>query len=101
MFLWQGLVTCAACKYLVYQTLLYCFQLCKPMALFFVNDSKELMPIAIQLFQDPGDANPVSTKLYINQLMLSLSFSALNWYAPYMLLPSCQSWSVRAIHGPS
>ncbi|XP_048579793.1 polyunsaturated fatty acid 5-lipoxygenase isoform X2 [Nematostella vectensis] len=31
----------------------------KPMALFFVNNSKELMPIAIQLFQKPAEDNPV------------------------------------------
>ena len=30
------------------------------MALFFANDRKELMPIAIQLFQKPADINPVS-----------------------------------------
>ena len=30
------------------------------MALFFANDRKELMPIAIQLFQKPSDDNPVS-----------------------------------------
>ncbi|KAL9968315.1 hypothetical protein ACROYT_G026674 [Oculina patagonica] len=33
--------------------------LCKPMTLFFANDKKELMPIAIQLFQNPTDDNPV------------------------------------------
>lgn len=30
------------------------------MALFFANGKKELMPIAIQLFQKPSDDNPVS-----------------------------------------
>ncbi|XP_022255737.1 allene oxide synthase-lipoxygenase protein-like isoform X2 [Limulus polyphemus] len=30
-----------------------------PIALFFLNDRKELMPIAIQLFQDKGPDNPV------------------------------------------
>ncbi|XP_076352240.1 allene oxide synthase-lipoxygenase protein-like isoform X2 [Tachypleus tridentatus] len=30
-----------------------------PLALFFLNDRKELMPIAIQLFQDKGPDNPV------------------------------------------
>lgn len=33
--------------------------ICKPMALFFANDKKELMPVAIQLFQKPSDNNPV------------------------------------------
>lgn len=34
-------------------------QLCIPFALFFLNRHKELMPIAIQLFQEKGPDNPV------------------------------------------
>lgn len=33
--------------------------ICKPLALFFVNGTGELMPIAIQLFQKPAEDNPV------------------------------------------
>uniref|UniRef100_A0A1W7RAZ7 Arachidonate 15-lipoxygenase B n=1 Tax=Hadrurus spadix TaxID=141984 RepID=A0A1W7RAZ7_9SCOR len=33
--------------------------LCKPFALFYLNKQDELMPIAIQLFQEPGPENPV------------------------------------------
>ncbi|GIY46113.1 allene oxide synthase-lipoxygenase protein [Caerostris darwini] len=33
--------------------------LCAPLALFFLNKHKELMPIAIQLFQEKGPDNPV------------------------------------------
>ena len=31
-----------------------------PMALFYVNEKDELIPIAIQLFQEPKENNPVS-----------------------------------------
>ncbi|KAG8197556.1 hypothetical protein JTE90_007292 [Oedothorax gibbosus] len=34
-------------------------RLCAPLALFFLNKNKELMPIAIQLFQEKGPQNPV------------------------------------------
>lgn len=34
-------------------------ELCHPLALFFLNKYKELMPIAIQLFQEKGPHNPV------------------------------------------
>ncbi|XP_071838412.1 polyunsaturated fatty acid 5-lipoxygenase-like [Apostichopus japonicus] len=30
-----------------------------PLALFFVNGAKKLLPVAIQLFQDPSESNPV------------------------------------------
>ncbi|XP_060063502.1 polyunsaturated fatty acid 5-lipoxygenase-like [Ylistrum balloti] len=33
--------------------------ICAPVALFFVNGKRKLMPIAIQLFQSPGKDNPV------------------------------------------
>ncbi|XP_074652900.1 allene oxide synthase-lipoxygenase protein-like [Tubulanus polymorphus] len=33
--------------------------LCAPMALFFLNKSKVLMPLAIQLYQKEGDDNPI------------------------------------------
>ncbi|XP_033743196.1 allene oxide synthase-lipoxygenase protein-like [Pecten maximus] len=33
--------------------------ICAPIALFFVNGKQKLMPIAIQLFQNPGKDNPV------------------------------------------
>jgi hypothetical protein len=36
------------------------FQLTSPIALFFVNGKHQLVPIAIQLFQEKGDDNPVS-----------------------------------------
>ncbi|XP_077996827.1 allene oxide synthase-lipoxygenase protein-like [Glandiceps talaboti] len=32
---------------------------CAPIALFFLNSDKDLMPVAIQLFQDKSDDNPV------------------------------------------
>ncbi|XP_021364169.1 arachidonate 5-lipoxygenase-like isoform X2 [Mizuhopecten yessoensis] len=35
------------------------WKLCAPIGLFFVNKAKELMPIAIQLFQKPSKTNPV------------------------------------------
>ena len=34
----------------------YC---CAPMCLLYVNGSKQLVPIAIQLKQEPGDENPI------------------------------------------
>ena len=39
------------------------FQLCAPIALFFLNAAKELLPIAIQLHQDIHPDNPVSHTL--------------------------------------
>ncbi|XP_076446963.1 allene oxide synthase-lipoxygenase protein-like [Babylonia areolata] len=35
------------------------FVLCSPMAMLFLDSEEKLMPIAIQLFQDPGPDNPV------------------------------------------
>ena len=37
------------------------FQLCVPISLLFLNGNDQLQPIAIQLFQQPGPNNPVST----------------------------------------
>ncbi|XP_070566146.1 polyunsaturated fatty acid 5-lipoxygenase-like [Ptychodera flava] len=34
-------------------------KICAPIALFFVNSEKEFLPVAIQLFQDKSDSNPV------------------------------------------
>ena len=31
-----------------------------PMCLFFLDDKKELVPVAIQLYQKPSEDNPVS-----------------------------------------
>nr|KAG5697381.1 hypothetical protein BaRGS_004107 [Batillaria attramentaria] len=42
-----------------YSTGAYGKVLTAPIALFYVNDNKQLMPIAIQLFQQPGADNPV------------------------------------------
>ncbi|CAL1536624.1 unnamed protein product [Lymnaea stagnalis] len=37
------------------------FVLCSPIGLFFVNAENQLMPVAIQLFQEPGPENPIFT----------------------------------------
>jgi len=34
------------------------------MALFYLNDLDDLMPIAIQMYQQPGEHNPVSLMLF-------------------------------------
>ena len=36
------------------------FQVPSPIALFYLNDADDLLPIAIQLYQDKPDKNPVS-----------------------------------------
>ncbi|XP_059160839.1 polyunsaturated fatty acid 5-lipoxygenase-like [Physella acuta] len=36
-------------------------KLCSPIALFFVGASRKLKPVAIQLFQKPGETNPIFT----------------------------------------
>lgn len=43
-----------------------------PLALFFVNGQGQLMPVAIQLYQQKGPGNPVST--------LKLHFKSLTFY---------------------
>ncbi|CAL1548228.1 unnamed protein product [Lymnaea stagnalis] len=37
------------------------FTLCAPIGLFFMDDSSQLKPVAIQLFQEPGPDNPIFT----------------------------------------
>ena len=46
------------------------FQMVAPMALFYLNRSETLMPLAIQLNQQPGPNNPVSLTCE-NQMLLS------------------------------
>lgn len=57
------------------------------MALFFANDRKELMPIAIQLFQKPSDDNPVSSLREIHMLLQIVNCLCWKtWQVHYVLL---------------
>lgn len=43
---------------------LHCLQVCAPIALLYRNNKDQLVPVAIQLFQEPGSDNPVTMILF-------------------------------------